>query len=296
MEELIDTLKDDTPDPAYLSTVPGQYERIASILEQKYKQRRVGDTWSAPACMTLRNWMVSLIKAGNYVEAEQKIRHHMRECVKDHAGFSPLYWILQCLLTSSLILQDRIPEAEVRFINLIERPAHRRFSPVMEEFEELKWIYCQRQDHHVLHESWDGLKGLVFKVAKYSSVPSLTGRVAYTPTARGGQPIHSSQTRSWRERLRRTRQDPYTVPLHVQGMSTKALQVPFRADRRERAEGDFALLNSSSKLDLTCQSMSTESLRVDGDVRLGDCIVAGDLHAHAMALDPSPYSVTNHYN
>jgi len=203
-----------TPEGALVCRWPEHYVRLVRILKNKHKQRRelqtreFDDPWNIWVIMTLRNWMVALIKARMYEEAETQIRTHRIEAeehISAHlnafgvvqGNASVAYLMLSCLLTSCLTLttdsvrwQEAKDEFEILYHKIVvdrqKGPVSALFDrqkdPILAEFEELKWIRSRGRDYHVLRESFDfDQVSYLERVKYYAEVPRCNDRTtSYT--------------------------------------------------------------------------------------------------------------------
>lgn len=155
--------------PAYVCSSREQYTMVANILHFKYDKRCEYDPWDSATFQTFRNWMVALIKLGQYADAEIRLRTQLRRLQNSHAGLSPPYLVLYCLLISCLMLGGKSYNAKDKAEKLDGRSSYLAYPPAREELEELKWVYQTGQDYLTLRESHDGLRCLV-EVKDYGSL------------------------------------------------------------------------------------------------------------------------------
>jgi hypothetical protein len=129
----------------------------------QHKTNQLGP-WDKDTCASLNNYIISLIKLGDYDEAEKQCRLSLAAMDVEGLQGSPQHLCMQCNLAACLFLSGQpasVEEADDLFQHIKGLQNFLQYDPAKSFFEVLSMTRLMRTDCLVLRDSGDGVSDLI---------------------------------------------------------------------------------------------------------------------------------------
>jgi hypothetical protein len=151
--------------PAYICNTSDQYSTAKDTFFVKWqdKTNQLGP-WDKHTCASLNNYIISLIKLGDYDEAEKQCRLSLAAMDVEGLQGSPQHLCMQCNLAACLFLSGQpasVDEADDLFQRIKGLQNFLQYDPAKSFFEVLSMTRLMRTDCLVLRDSGDGVLDLI---------------------------------------------------------------------------------------------------------------------------------------
>jgi hypothetical protein len=182
--------------PAYICNTLDQYSIVKDTFFEKWqhKTNQLGP-WDKHTCASLNNYIISLIKLGDYDEAEKQCRLSLAAMDVEGLQGSPQHLCMQCNLAACLFLSGQpasVDEADDLFQRIESLRNFLQYDPAKGFFEVLSMTRLMRTDCLVLRDSGDGVLDLI-PVNEVLTTPS-TARESIPSTVMNGAPANKTST------------------------------------------------------------------------------------------------------
>ena len=151
--------------PAYICNTSDQYSiaKGTFFVNWQHKTNQLGP-WDKHTCASLNNYIISLIKLGDYEEAEKQCRLSLAAMDVEGLQGSPQHLCMQCNLAACLFLSGQpalVEEADDLFQRIKGLQNFLQYDPAKSFFEVLSMTRLMRTDCLVLRDSGDGVPDLI---------------------------------------------------------------------------------------------------------------------------------------